>query len=111
MRRSTRGTRDPRCVQRRLSLLWQLVAGWLAARLRDRRGFRKRLNQIVKKSLAFVKRLDGNAFITAVKSDVLAVEENALDSIRRNTADAKGLPVGRPHHHDRHHWHTWPKSF
>src|SRR5438309_11209959 len=87
------------------------MAGRLAARLGDRGSFRKSLDQVVKERLAFVKRLDGHAFIAAVKSDVVAVEENALDSIRRNTGDAKSLPVGRSHHHDGHHWHTWPKSF
>src|SRR2546429_8701445 len=46
-----------------------------------------------------------------MESDVVAVEENALDSIRWNTGNAKGLPVSRSHHHDGHYRHTWPKSF
>src|SRR6267154_3189550 len=91
-----------------LVLLRQAV---VSSRLRDGSGFRQCFDQIVEEGLALVKRLDGNAFIAAVESDVIAIEENALDSIRWNTGDAKGLPIGRSHHHDGHYRPTWPKSF
>jgi hypothetical protein len=64
-----------------------------AARLSYRRGFRKRPDQFVEEGLAFVKRLDAQAFVAAVESNVVAVEENALDSTGRNTRDAKCFPV------------------
>ncbi len=74
-------------------------------------GFREYFNDLVEEGLAFVERLHAQAFIAAVESDVVAVEEDSLDSIRRDTGDAQGFPVGGAHNHDGHYRHTRPESF
>src|SRR5260370_34841198 len=73
-------------------------------------GFREQLDDLVEEGLAVVKRLDAETFIAAVESDVVAVKEDSLDSIRRDTGDAQGFPVGSAHDHDWPHRHTWPES-
>src|SRR5260370_25511720 len=74
-------------------------------------GFREYFDDLVEEGLAFVERLHAQAFIAAVESDVVAVEEDSLDSIRRDTGDAQGFPVGGAHNHDGHYRHTRPETF
>src|SRR5882724_13079720 len=73
--------------------------------------FRKRLDQLVKKSVALVKGLDAHALIAAVESNVIPIKENSLDSIGGNPGDAQSLPVCRTHHHDGYDRDTRPEGF
>src|SRR5258708_11268278 len=73
--------------------------------------FRKRLDQLVKKSVAIVKGPDTHTLIAAVESNVITIKENSLDSIGGNPSDAQGLPVCRTHHHDGYNRDTRPEGF
>src|SRR6266404_514245 len=73
--------------------------------------FRKRLDQLVKKSVALVKGLDAHTLIAAVESNVITIKENSLNSISGNTGDAQGFSVSRPHHHDGYDRDTRPERF
>src|SRR5258707_9617605 len=73
--------------------------------------FRKRLDQLVKKSVALVKGPDTHTLIAAVESNVITIKENSLDSIGGNPSDAQGLPVCRTHHHDGYDRDTRPEGF
>src|SRR5260370_22086060 len=86
----------------RVSLVARPVA-WL--------GWREYFDDWEEEGLAFVERLHAQAFIAAVESDVVAVEEDSVDSIRRDTGDAQGFPVGGAHDHDGHYRHPRPESF
>src|SRR5260370_9075503 len=74
-------------------------------------GFREYFNDLVEEGLAFVERLHAQPFIAAVESDVVAVEEDSLDSIRRDTGDAQGVPVGAAHNNDGPSRQTRPERY
>ena len=75
------------------------------------RGFRKRLYQLVKKGVSLVKGLDRNSFILAMEPNVVAIEEDSLDSVSRNAGNAKDLSIGCAHYHDWHDRDAWPERF
>src|SRR5262249_47609907 len=69
---------------------------------------REHLDEGVHEGLAFVERLDEDAFVAAVEANVVAVDEDALDAVGGNASGARAAAVGAAHNHGGNHSDAGP---